>query len=64
MNIVSSFILSLPLHCYDKKSVSNRVSLQSYFVTDYDPTIEDSYTKQCVIDDEVIELVIFTGHLH
>ncbi|KAJ8974297.1 hypothetical protein NQ317_014468 [Molorchus minor] len=23
----------------------------SYFVTDYDPTIEDSYTKQCVIDD-------------
>lgn len=25
--------------------------LQSYFVTDYDPTIEDSYTKQCVIDD-------------
>lgn len=26
-------------------------SLQSYFVTDYDPTIEDSYTKQCVIDD-------------
>lgn len=25
--------------------------LQSYFATDYDPTIEDSYTKQCVIDD-------------
>ena len=24
---------------------------QSHFVTDYDPTIEDSYTKQCVIDD-------------
>ncbi len=24
---------------------------QSYFVQDYDPTIEDSYTKQCVIDD-------------
>jgi Ras-related protein R-Ras2 len=22
-------------------------------VTDYDPTIEDSYTKQCVIDDKV-----------
>jgi len=20
-------------------------------VTDYDPTIEDSYTKQCVVDD-------------
>ncbi|XP_026477682.1 ras-like protein 2 [Ctenocephalides felis] len=25
--------------------------MKSYFVTDYDPTIEDSYTKQCVIDD-------------
>lgn len=25
--------------------------IQSYFVTDYDPTIEDSYTKPCVIDD-------------
>ncbi|GLV39728.1 Ras oncogene at 64B [Carabus blaptoides fortunei] len=25
--------------------------IQSYFVPDYDPTIEDSYTKQCVIDD-------------
>ena len=30
--------------------------LQSYFVTDYDPTIEDSYTKQCVIDDSVAKL--------
>lgn len=27
------------------------IQLQSYFVIDYDPTIEDSYTKQCVIDD-------------
>jgi len=32
--------------------------IQSYFVTDYDPTIEDSYTKQCVIDDEVAKLDI------
>ena len=31
---------------------------QSYFVTDYDPTIEDSYTKQCVIDDDVARLDI------
>lgn len=31
-------------------------SLQSYFVTDYDPTIEDSYTKQCVIDERAARL--------
>lgn len=31
-------------------------AFQSYFVTDYDPTIEDSYTKQCVIDDVVAKL--------
>lgn len=32
--------------------------IQSYFVTDYDPTIEDSYTKQCVIDEQVARLDI------
>lgn len=32
--------------------------IQSYFVTDYDPTIEDSYTKQCVIDAQVAKLDI------
>merc|ERR1719249_211094 len=32
--------------------------IQSYFVTDYDPTIEDSYRKQCVIDDDVARLDI------
>ncbi|OXB80513.1 UNVERIFIED_CONTAM: hypothetical protein H355_016303 [Colinus virginianus] len=31
---------------------------QSYFVTDYDPTIEDSYTKQCVIDERAARLDI------
>ncbi|XP_064627141.1 ras-related protein R-Ras2-like [Lineus longissimus] len=32
--------------------------IQSYFVVDYDPTIEDSYTKQCVIDEVVAKLDI------
>ncbi len=32
--------------------------IQSHFVTEYDPTIEDSYRKQCVIDDEVALLDI------
>lgn len=32
--------------------------IQSYFVTDYDPTIEDSYTKQCIVDDVVARLDI------
>jgi Ras-related protein R-Ras2 len=32
--------------------------IQSYFVTDYDPTIEDSYQKQCVIDGTVAKLDI------
>jgi GTPase KRas len=31
---------------------------QSHFVDEYDPTIEDSYRKQCVIDDEVALLDI------
>lgn len=31
---------------------------KSHFVDEYDPTIEDSYRKQCVIDDEVALLDI------
>ncbi|KAJ1660869.1 RAS1 protein [Dispira parvispora] len=30
--------------------------IQSHFVDEYDPTIEDSYRKQCVIDEEVAML--------
>ncbi|KHN75900.1 Ras-related protein R-Ras2, partial [Toxocara canis] len=29
-----------------------------YFVTDYDPTIEDSYTKQCYVDDDICKLEV------
>ena len=32
--------------------------IQMHFVQDYDPTIEDSYKKQCVIDDKVAHLDI------
>ncbi|XP_071849431.1 ras-related protein R-Ras2-like [Apostichopus japonicus] len=32
--------------------------IQSYFVSDYDPTIEDSYMKQCVIDSTACRLDI------
>jgi len=32
--------------------------IQLHFVQDYDPTIEDSYKKQCVIDDKVAHLDI------
>ena len=32
--------------------------IQSHFVDEYEPTIEDSYRKQCVIDEEVALLDI------
>uniref|UniRef100_A0A0N5B0F3 Small monomeric GTPase n=1 Tax=Syphacia muris TaxID=451379 RepID=A0A0N5B0F3_9BILA len=32
--------------------------VQQYFVTDYDPTIEDSYTKQCYVDDDICKLEV------
>ncbi|XP_023343132.1 ras-like protein 2 [Eurytemora carolleeae] len=40
------------------KSACTIQFIQSYFVTDYDPTIEDSYTKQCIVDDKVAKLDI------
>uniref|UniRef100_A0A158PAD1 Small monomeric GTPase n=1 Tax=Angiostrongylus cantonensis TaxID=6313 RepID=A0A158PAD1_ANGCA len=30
--------------------------IQQYFVHDYDPTIEDSYTKQCFVDEDLCKL--------
>ncbi|KAJ2412090.1 RAS1 protein, partial [Coemansia sp. RSA 2531] len=30
--------------------------IQSHFVDEYDPTIEDSYRKQCTIDNETAML--------
>ncbi|EFO20282.1 hypothetical protein LOAG_08202 [Loa loa] len=32
--------------------------VQRHFVIDYDPTIEDSYTKQCFVDDDVCKLEV------
>uniref|UniRef100_A0A7E4W559 Ras-like protein n=1 Tax=Panagrellus redivivus TaxID=6233 RepID=A0A7E4W559_PANRE len=32
--------------------------VQQYFVSDYDPTIEDSYTKQCFLDDSVCRIEV------
>lgn len=32
--------------------------IQAHFVTDYDPTIEDNYRKQCAVDGEVVMLDI------
>lgn len=29
---------------------------QNHFVDEYDPTIEDSYRKQCMIDNEMVLL--------
>ncbi|CAG0896269.1 unnamed protein product [Cyprideis torosa] len=37
---------------------SKLFEIRSYFVSDYDPTIEDSYTKQLRIDDQLAKLDI------
>lgn len=42
-----------------KKEINNTTNIfQSYFVTDYDPTIEDSYQKQCVIGKKYISMCL------
>jgi len=45
-------------HTHTHTCTPTHFSLQSHFVEEYDPTIEDSYRKQCVIDDEVAVLDI------
>ena len=37
--------------------------IHNQFITDYDPTIEDSYTKQVVIDEEtcVLDILVVAG---
>uniref|UniRef100_A0A673SMA8 RAS related 2 n=1 Tax=Suricata suricatta TaxID=37032 RepID=A0A673SMA8_SURSU len=37
------------------KSALSIQFIQSYFVTDYDPSVEDAYTKQCVTDDRATQ---------
>jgi small GTP-binding protein len=52
----ASFCLSTPsAPCTSGvgKSALTIQFIQSHFVDEYDPTIEDSYRKQCVIDEEV-----------
>ena len=58
-NIVAHYEISTTFFLHSsllKTRLSSLFVFQSYFVTDYDPTIEDSYTKQCVIDDTVAKL--------
>lgn len=38
--------------------------IQNHFVDEYDPTIEDSYRKQCMIDEEVAILDVQIGRAH
>lgn len=46
------------IHTTHTTHTHKHTSTQSHFVEEYDPTIEDSYRKQCVIDDEVAVLDI------
>lgn len=60
-NVISWACVCACMHvvvCVVPDYTSVCVCLQSHFVEEYDPTIEDSYRKQCVIDDEVAVLDI------
>lgn len=49
-------MFSLLIHSSIDSLMNSFMLLQQYFVTDYDPTIEDSYTKQCFVDDDICQL--------
>uniref|UniRef100_A0A8R1UIE9 Uncharacterized protein n=1 Tax=Pristionchus pacificus TaxID=54126 RepID=A0A8R1UIE9_PRIPA len=46
----------IQVHTFPTVLINNYYS--QYFVTDYDPTIEDSYTKQCFVDDDICQLEV------
>ena len=51
------YFIALALLEYCVSCVFNIVPVpQSYFVSDYDPTIEDSYTKICTVDGKETRL--------
>ncbi|KAJ7039595.1 ras family-domain-containing protein [Mycena alexandri] len=49
----NTLLLQWPIASQSRKSALTIQFIQEHFVDEYDPTIEDSYRKQCVIDDEV-----------
>ncbi|KAF0496906.1 ras-domain-containing protein [Gigaspora margarita] len=55
--VFSNWLFLKPLFCITKIdagiSALTIQFIQAHFVPEYDPTIEDCYRKQCVIDDEV-----------
>ena len=49
---------SLPLLTITRKSALTIQLIQSHFIEEYDPTIEDSYRKQVAVDNEMCLLDI------
>ncbi|XP_051904188.1 ras-related protein R-Ras isoform X1 [Hippocampus zosterae] len=72
VDVVDGSMRSITLHCYTEStagvgwggslftSLMSRSCdvVNSYFVSDYDPTIEDSYTKICTVDGKETRLDI------